>query len=264
LGIRLRANRFFICLSLVGGAVAFAATPAGAGPSPATSPIARHYYSDGTVGVAAVGGKQCTRPMSQRIGAWFCGMVSQSRGAAPAFDPISGHCSVNTCWYEYNASRVEIDVTGAYGYGRTILGDITSLMTDTFNGGQSTTSPFWMSSTRDVADWACSGERIYFSTAHPNGASIDNGISFQSDNGGAMPAYATIRCFGGNGYTYYEGTDAWAGVAHQFQWHDPSYPGTWWFAVMSPKFQHQSSGAYFTLTPMEFGPEPFFASWDPE
>jgi len=246
-------------LALLG--VSALAAPASASSGAAPTPLVRHYSSSGVV-LAASGTAQCSTAVSARSGAWFCPAPASSARSAGVRPNISEYCVAEICYYRLSGASDEEEVQGSYGYGGTYLGDVRSVMTDTFNGGQSTTKPFWMISTRGIKSWGCSGERLVFNSSHPNGIGINNGASYQTTGGGSAGASAQENCWGSTGgYKQYDDGAAWGGIAHQFQWADPSFPGEWWFYAISPKFQLQSNGAYYLPDPMPFGPNPFSANW---
>jgi hypothetical protein len=208
------------------------------------------------------GADQCALSLSARRGAWMCldaEINHQPRNKPSAADDVSlqsGVCSALGCYYYLDIYYVYFDGQGTYGYGSTRLGDVYLYVEDSFSGGRSYSKRFQFESTRGVRTIRATGERLYFSTAHPEGYPISGGASRQVWGPyGPYSAYTLITAFGSGGYTWYENTVAWAGIAHYFSWTDPSsaYPGTWYVWWKSPKFKRQSSGQYTTTNPPSMG-----------
>jgi len=233
----------------------FVAAPAAEAAAPAS--LARHYASG--MNLAAAGADQCDKPLSERAGGWACawpGGVSVN----------SASCSLIGCW-SYDASyQSTFTGSGAYGWGGSILGYTDFRIRLRFTGGSSTSRPFTFRSTRGTRSVACSGEGIYFSAAHPEGKGINGGASFRTWSSGRHAADTTVSCFGSSGYSVNAAGVAWAGVAYQIQWTDPSsaYYGTWWIWVKSPKFKRSSSGGYgLSANPPAMGTDWYGSGWDP-
>jgi hypothetical protein len=245
----------------VSGAYAASGPASGAASAGSAAPMVRHYTPSGIV-INAVGIAQCSKSVTERSGDWFCPTSASGPSKAAKPDVLAEFCDQEICYYELNTQSDEEEVNGTYGDGTTTLGTIRSIMTDAFNGGSSTTNPFWLISSRTISSWGCSGERMYFSASYPNGKGVNGGASYQTDSGGSAGGSAQEQCWGNTGgYKQYEDSVTWGGIAHQWQWTDPEYYGTWWFYAISPKFQRQGSGAYNMLDPFTFGPTPFTAAW---
>jgi|GEM_PF-1982258 len=251
-----------LLLSLVGGTACSSNTPAAA-PSAGPRATSPHYLA----GAAPSAGDPdpCALPIGSRGGAWVCADEAAAQRRAAAMSPRSGVCSAIGCWY-YQANYWAIfEGQGTYGYGGTRLGDVTFLIEVKFSGSRSTSRPFRFESSRGTRTVDATGERIYFSAAHPEGNPVSGGASYREwGDHGPYAAGALVNCFGTSGYTYVEGTVAWAGVAHQIQWTDPSsaYPGTWWVWVKSPKFQHRD-GTYVLANPPQMGNDWYGSGWTP-
>ena len=196
---------------------------------------------------------QCARPLAARVGNWFCfGTVAQAKaardrarralGLAPA---AAGYCRVEGCWDRYNARAADFAGSGTYGSGRTHLGNISMYFEVKMSGAKSTSKPVWFESTRGVRDFVMEGDRLYLSSAHPEGKPVSPS---QYSHYGPVSAAAHQKVFWKpNGYKSYENTTAWASIVHEWTWHDPSsaYPGRWYVYAKSIKLRRQSSGAYY-------------------
>ncbi|MEV0271142.1 hypothetical protein AB0H43_20370 [Hamadaea sp. NPDC050747] len=234
--------------------------------------VARDYTAAGQL--ATSGSDQCGLPLAARKGAWLCLSQTTTR-TQPRTRPTavngdvgiqSGVCSALGCYYYLDNYYVYFDGTGVYGYGGTHLGDLYFYVEDKFSGGRSYSQRFQFESTRGVRTLAATGERLYFSTAHPEGYPISSGASQQGWGPyGPYAAGTLVTAFGTTGYTYYDSSVAWAGIAHEFTWTDPSsaYPGRWYAWWKSPKFQKQSSGAYTTTNPPTMGSNWYGSGYSP-
>jgi hypothetical protein len=219
----------------------------------------RHYAD--TVGVSAVGTSECSKPVGDREGAWIC----PSSDLPPDVSANVASCSFLGCW-SYDATYQTTFVgKGAYGWEDIVLGFTDFRIRLRYSGGSSTSKPFTFRSTRGTASVDCSGEGIYFSSAQPQGNGINGGATFRTWTSGSHAADTTVNCFGSGGYSVNAAGVAWAGVAYQIQWTDPSsrYGGTWWIWVKSPKFQRLSSGAYRSANPPTMGTNWYGSGWDP-
>lgn len=258
---RLLVALTLVCMATVTSTSAAVAQPSAAeGGTPAT-----------TLTVEATGSDQCSLGVEEREGAWICpdatttsrpaNWISKAAGEVRA---ESGVCSALGCYYYYDSTMAYFDGAGQYGYGGTKLGDIYLYVEDYFSGGSSTSKRFQFESTRGIRTINASGERLYFSSAHPEGYPVSGGATYKVWGvHGPYGAGALVTAWGTTGYTAYEGTAAWAGIAHQFEWTDPSssYPGTWWVWWKSPKFQRQSSGQYTVSNPPAMGSSWYGSGW---
>lgn len=241
-----RFGRLIAVALLAMSSASVVAAPAQAASPAKPSPTVVRHYADALT-VTAQGADQCSVTTKSRKGAWACPKEGTVRPQS-----TTGTCSAIGCWEFVSTYHAEFSGDGVYGYGGTILGNVSFWVEDKFSGGASTSYPFQFESTRGTKTVAASGERLYFSTAHPEG---NLECCFQSWNGGPYGSYTLINCFGFTGYKATQTTDAWAGIAHQWQWTDPStaYPGTWWIWVKSPKWQRQASGQYTITNPPQMG-----------
>ncbi|MEU7620574.1 hypothetical protein AB0M91_19770 [Micromonospora rifamycinica] len=239
----------------------------------AAQPPASEVGSAGTAQtVGAAGSDQCSVDVKARKGAWVCPDATSSGRPKNWTDKranqaalLSGVCSALGCYYYSDSTMAYFDGAGQYGYGGTKLGDVYLYVEDYFSGGSSTSKRFQFESTRGIRTINASGERLYFSSTHPEGYPVSGGGTFKT--WGAHGPYAAgtlVTAFGSTGYTAYEGSVAWAGIAHQFQWTDPSsaYPGTWYMWWKSPKFQRQSSGQYTVSNPPAMGSSWYGSGWN--
>jgi hypothetical protein len=211
--------------------------------------------------VETSGAEQCALPVTARKGAWLC-LNATTTGHQPRTKPngdvnMNGPvCAALGCYYYLDTYYVYFDGTGTYGYGGTRLGSIYLYVEDSFSGGRSYSKRFQFESTRGVRTLAASGERLYFSGTHPEGYPVSGGASYQEWGPyGPYSSGTLVSAFGSGGYTYSETSAAWAGIAHEFTWTDPSssYPGRWYAWWKSPKFQRQGSGQYTTTNPPTMG-----------
>ena len=248
-----RPARLLLATMLVTlGGPTVSAVPAVADSRPSTTTKAY------TEAATASGASQCSSPVSVRKGAWVCPDTSKIRANG-------GTCSVLGCWYYVANYWAEFSGDGIYGYNGTTLGSTEFFIEVKFSGGSSTSKPFQFESTRGTKQVRASGERLYFSTAHPEGYPVSGGSTYQMWSGGPYGAGALVNGFGSGGYTAYEGSVAHAGVAHQFDWTDPSssYPGRWYTFIKSPKFHRNSAGAYNLDDPPQLGSAWYGSGWSP-
>jgi hypothetical protein len=212
---------------------------------------------------------QCARPLAARAGNWFClGTAARAKAAHDRArralglpDAAAGYCRVEGCWTRYSAVSADFAGSGTYGYGKTHLGDVSMYFEVTMNGAQSTSRPVWFESTRGVRDFVIEGDRLYLSSAHPEGKPVSpSKYSFY----GPVSAAAHQRIsWNPNGYKSYENTTAWASIVHEWTWHDPSsaYPGRWYFYAKSIKLKRQDSGAYFFESESSLPTTPAGSGW---
>jgi len=200
---------------------------------------------------------QCAVSEDFREGAWFCPSPVSSRAlrmkaeAGNGLSVANGVCAAIGCWYIGTATYAYFVGSGSYGYGGTKLGDTDFYIEDHLIGGGNTRSrPFRFESTRAVYRVLAEGERLYFSSAQPQGAPVSGGTYNQWGWSGPYAANQLVQCFGSAGYTAYEATVAHGGIVHQYNWSDTQYPGRYYLWVKSPKFHRQSNGNYrFDSTP---------------
>ncbi|MGC4744676.1 hypothetical protein ACLQ28_03270 [Micromonospora sp. DT201] len=251
MSIRLARLLLAAMLVIVGG-LTVSAAPAVAGSIPVA---AEKAY---TGAVTTTGADQCSSPVNARKGAWICPDTSKARSNA-------GTCSALGCWYYVANYWAEFSGDGIYGYNGTTLGYTEFFIEVQFSGGSSTSKPFQFESTRGTKQVRASGERLYFSSAHPEGYPVSGGATYKTWSGGPYGAGALVNGFGSGGYTAYEGTVPHAGVAHQFDWTDPSssYPGRWYTFIKSPKFHRNSAGAYNLDNPPQLGSAWYGSGWSP-
>ena len=112
-----------------------------------------------------------------------------------------------------------------------------------FNGAQSISKPVSFRSSRTVASLLIEGERLYVSSARPEGAPVSPS-TFAHYTHGLIAAGDTVR-WSPNGYKSFNNTTSWASIVHEWDWTDPNYPGHWFFYAKSIKAQRQDSGAYY-------------------
>ncbi len=199
----------------------------------------------------AAGADQCAKPMDARSGAWVCDADAEKKeepstlaAEADGGGKREGHCTLAGCWHRVGPAEAEFSGGGAYGFGKTPLGRVRVFVRIKMNGAQSVSKPVWFRSTRGVGSMTIEGERLYVSKAHPEGKPVSNNTyAFY----GPKKASASSKVeWKPNGYKSYEKTTAWATIAHNFVWTDPSseYPGRWYFYVKSIKLKKHGSGRY--------------------
>lgn len=236
-------------------------TAAHAAPTPkptASSASAVRHYPTGTpdLEVRTIGEDQCAQPAAKRKGAWVCPtMTAQQRAASPARAGAHAFCSAFGCWNYVTTAKAEFTGDGTYGYGSRRLGSTDFFIRLTWSGGNSKSTPFRFESTRGVRSLKMSGERIYFSTRYPQGHPAEGGDTYQVYSAGNVNANTAKSAWAPNGYAHYAGAVAYGGVAHQYEWKDAEFPGTWWTYVNSPKFKRNSSDAYVGYDPPKMGSE---------
>ncbi|MEV0734283.1 hypothetical protein [Polymorphospora sp. NPDC050346] len=253
-------RRMLAALVVVAVGVVVGATPAAAGPVESGNGAAMpRYYEMAATTTGADLTAQCALPVGERQGPWLCGNPE----TPPQVN--AGVCSTLGCWY-YNANYwAEFSGDGLYGYGGTHLGAVEFFFQVRFAGSTSTSRPFQLESTRGTRNVRATGERIYFSSARPEGWPVSDGATYRTWTGGTYSAYTLINAFGSGGYSLSAASVAHAGVAHQWDWMDPSsaYPGRWWFFIKSPKFARNSAGAYILANPPEMGAAWYGSGWSP-
>lgn len=150
------------------------------------------------------------------------------------------------CWTQYSVTDSDFAGTGIYGYGSTGLGTAELYFEVKMNGAQTISKPVYFSSTRGIKSLTMEGERLYLSSAHPDGRPVSP--STYSPYGPINNIGAGVKTYWRpNGYKSYENTTAWATVVHEATWTDPSsqYPGRWYYFAKCIKLKRQSSGAYY-------------------
>lgn len=136
--------------------------------------------------------------------------------------------------------------SGDYGYGRTVLGVLTLFQRVYERRAQANVYPFWYrTSDRGTTDSYMSAERLYLSSAYPQGHSMSPRV--YTSRGFGLTAPGLYQNYGSPYPVLYENTTSYATVATEVSIHDPSsaYPGRWWFYLKSIKLHKQSNGAYY-------------------
>jgi hypothetical protein len=256
-------KRVLACAAALVAVTATTATPANAEPNPGQDQGQVQYrdYAD-PAGYGTAGQEQCAVPVAERQGAWAC-LKDVGQGVKRSTQ-ADGTCSLLGCYYYEDSYVGFFDGTMVYGYRDVLLGEVLLYGEDSFSGGQSTTRRFQFESTRGVQTITAEGERLYFSSAHPEGYPVSGGATYRVwGPTGPYQADQLVTAFGTSGYQAYESSVAWAGIVHQFTWTDPSsaYPGRWFAWWKSAKFQRQSSGQYTLNNPPQMGAEPYGSGW---
>lgn len=241
LGLRtLGASASALLIGLAGGVV-------GTSPAIAKPPVPAVATTGQQQEIAATGAEQCSVPVAIRVGAWIC-LEPKTRAitAVPLPPPPKGstHCNSFVCWTRISSAQSEFDGGGPYGFGNTTLGRVQVYAKITMNGAQSVSSPVRFTSTRGVRNLTIEGDRLYISSAHPEGNAVSPSV--WAHYGPVSAAAGSQVTWKPNGYKSRETTVAWASIVHNFVWQDPSsnYPGRWYFYVKSNKLKRQSSGVY--------------------
>jgi hypothetical protein len=247
------------CALLIGLTASLLASPAQAS-QPETTP----YFDYLGGSPVTSGASECGKETSQRKGAWLC--LNPSSGVKVRKDAgaQAGTCSLLGCYEYLDNYYVGFTGDGSYGYSGTLLGIVYLYVEDKFAGGRSTSNRFQFESTRGVRTIVATGNRLYFSDAWPQGQEVSGGaLRRQWGPYGPYGPGSLITAFGTPGYIVTETTVAWAGIAHEFSWTDPStaYPGRWYVWWKSPKFQRNSSGQYITANPPILPLEPYGSGW---
>lgn len=243
-----------VALAAVGGPLL--ATPGQAAPDGSEPAKIYRDYLDADMSVQGPV-DQCSKPASERKGGWVC-LESE-------IVPNFSSCSFVGCW-SYNANYwATFHGDGLYGWEENILGYTDVDIQIKFTGGSSTSRPYSFRSTRGTRTVNAVGEGLYFSAAHPEGYPVSGGATYRVWTSGAHAADVTVACFGSSGYSAYAGGVAWAGVAYEIIWTDPSsqFFGEWYVWVKSPKFQRNASGAYILADPPPMGANWYGSGWNP-
>lgn len=220
-------------------------------------------------GVAAAGRAECDKPLAQRKGAWMCPVSpseqrkaierKRAKGLLKA-SPQASYCFEWGCWYVYDTVTSDFSGDGWFGWGDETLGLAGFFYEVKLNGAQSISKPVIFSSSVGAQDVIMEGERLYYSTAHPEGAPVSDGAT-RSYYGPVGPVPASQEMFWEpNGYKAYENTVAHGSVVHQWSWTMSGYPGNWWAFAKSAKFDMTPSSYRFTV-PSNLGQEPLGAAW---
>jgi hypothetical protein len=204
---------------------------------------------------------QCTLPLSQRVGAWWClnsvggaDTASTSRMVTPKVLPgpdPGGWCYLNAtasgCYYpSNNNTTMKASATGFYGYGSTFLGDVTYTVQWQLNGHMLSKLQGSLSTTGTV-------EVVYYEASfqralsNSDGASTTTLFTTQSPTDPLLP--------GGGTFTWAKPNPQWVDTRYANyvaeispSWEVAGYPGYWWINVKSPIWHCASSTSpcYFT------------------
>lgn len=208
----------------------------------------------------ASGIDQCSKPLDQRTGSWFCPRAKASPGDPV---PLDGWCQSipdpTGCFY-VNSDLISSysDVTGFYGFNDTQIGSADLSFNMRLNGAQSVSQPIFSSSAY-AKSIVFEGERLYISAAYPEGKGVNGGDSYAFYNAGSHDADG-VSSWQPNGYKYYENTVAHGAVVHEVSWQDGNYPGTWYVYLKSPIFDMTRS-SYRLTTAQNVPDDPAGSGW---
>lgn len=225
-------------------------------------------YADG-VQVATVGAARCDEPVSRRTGNWLClsspagqatGLRAATAGRGPAVRALSGHCTAQGCWDVYSAVDSDFYTTGYFGYGGRTLGTVELYFEVKLTGAQSRSKPVYFIPSTSVRSLEIEGERLYYSSAHPEGKPV-RPSTWSAYTHGAVAAGQRVD-WRPNGYKGYENTVQHGSVVHEWVWTKSGYSGDWWLYGKSVKFDRTSSSYRFGSSTY-LGKSPVAAGWHP-
>lgn len=207
---------------------------------------------------------ECQVSIAAREGGWVCpdqtGLTAPRPAGTTTSAPAQGYCRLQGCWDKIDSTHAEYTGTVAYGFGSTPLGTVDSFFKVTMNGAQSVSFRVRFESTRGVRDLVVEGERLYISSAHPEGNGVNDGASYAWVTLGATPAN-TVANWPSPGYKSYENTTAHASIVHNWVWFDRTYPGRWFCYAKSIILDRQASGAYYFTADSNVPSSPAECGW---
>lgn len=216
-----------------------------------------------TIGGSNVGGSnqaaaaeaaQCGKPVSARVGAWFCvddnaTRAAAGRRAAPGASPqavtqASGngtYCMTSGCYDQYGVTSADYEQTGDWGWDGTTLGLAETYVEWTLNGAQNTAKPFEYHTSVPTKNVLFEGNLLYGGVGQL-GTQVSGKIGTYAIS--SVPAWENVY-WQPNGYKSYDSSKSCYSQLDGWTWSYGNYPGYWYVSVKSIVYCKSGSAYYF-------------------
>jgi hypothetical protein len=232
----IRRRRIGVAAVLATAAVAVAGTTAAASPTNSnntgSSTTKAGLYQDYLTGasVQAAGEDQCSKPVAQRTGAWFCPQTDKP--AAKATPAETGFCNFSGCYTEYDNRHIDFQSdTDYWGYGSWTAGTVSFKTEWSLDGGTAITAkPVILTTSIPVTNVHFTGDLF-----NPPPGKVGTEIPGKYYASSAGNSSGTISWpFPDAGYTAWDSDNYNRTCVIEASWALPDYPGYWYVYVKSP------------------------------
>lgn len=265
------APAVMMCATLVAPASQALPTESPSGPSNSTTipdvqPIEK-AHSLSIASEAQHQQAQCAKTLGQRVGPWTC---TESQSGTPANTETAaqaaigaattatagsvGFCRISpiskSCWEPVPATAkthgtgTTVNLTGTYGYGKQVLGNIGFHATTVFNGAKQITKNMWFRSSRGTRNVELATDFLRLTGPHPEGQVIRRAGWSEVFTGFHQAGIAVSEPW--NRHEVYNSESDYISIMHYAGWEDSSstYPGHWYAYIKSIRMKKNSNGQY--------------------
>jgi hypothetical protein len=206
---------------------------------------------------------QCERPVSARVGNWYCPdpaptMTGAIRGFATVGAP--GYCNSSGCYKRYDDFRADFTSNrGAWGFGPKLLGHEDHEVVWQLAGAEMRARPVFYRNSVATTDVIFTGNLVNAAPGRTGDEIEDTyGVHLAGDvEAGHRQAWLP------NGYKSYD-TDNFDHVqVMQFSWKLPGYPGYWYSWVKSPNATSANKDIYRFRGVNQLPADPFGGGYNP-